>query len=89
MAFLTMLVNLIFGDAEGVDEPLNPTKVRAAVKQAGPIENFAYNIITGSMADSQLGNILGSFTDKPPMISALTRFGTSSIKMITGDASIA
>lgn len=89
MAFLTMLVTLIFGDAEGVDEPLNPIKVRAAVKKAGPIENFAYNIITGSMADSQLGNILSSFTDKPPMISALKRFGTSSMKMITGNASIA
>lgn len=78
MAFLTFVVNLIFGSAEDVDQPANPTKVYQAVKKAGPIENLTYNVLTGSMSDSQLFNIIGSFTDRPPVISAAQRFATSS-----------
>lgn len=78
MAFLTFIVNLIFGSAEDVDDPTNYAKVYQAIKKTGPVENLAYNVITGSMADSQLFNIVSSFTDRPPVISAVQRFAKSS-----------
>ena len=62
---------------------------KSAVKKAGPTSNLAYNVIAGSMADSQLPNIITSFTDRPPSISSAQRFVTSSMKVITGDASAA
>ena len=88
-AFLTGLVTFLFGLGEDVNEPLNPNKVRAAMKKAGPMESFAYNVISGSLADSQLFNVLGGFTGDPPMITALTRFGTSTWKLMTGDTNLA
>ena len=89
MAFMTVLVTFIFGSALDVDKPLNQKKVLSAVKKAGPTSNLAYNVIAGSMADSQLPNIITSFTDRPPSISSAQRFVTSSMKVITGDASAA
>lgn len=88
MAFLSFLVNLIFGSAEDVDNPADPAAVYKAVKKMGPIENLAYNVITGSMADSQLPNIINAFTDKPPVLSALKRFANTSMNMITGDCNV-
>lgn len=88
-AMLTWLVTFLFGTAEDVDEPLNAQKVRAAVRKAGPLENFTYSVITGSLADSQLQNILGSFTDDPPTVVALQKFGKTTMGLLTGDYSIA
>ena len=89
MMFMTALVTFIFGEITDTNEPLNAKKVSAAVRKMGPVENLTYNVITGSMADSQLGNIIASFGDKPPTIGSLQRFGSSSMKVILGDASIA
>lgn len=89
MALMSLLVTFIFGSAMDVDKPLDPSKVYSAVKKTGPINNLTYNVITGAMADSQLPNIINAFTDRPPVASALSRFATSTMNVITGDASIA
>lgn len=49
-----LLVTLIFGNANDVDEPLDGRKVLAAVRKAGPAQNFTYNVLSGCMADAQL-----------------------------------
>lgn len=89
MAMMTLIVNWIAAGIFDVDKPTDYAAVRRAAKKTGPLESFAYDIITGSMADSQLPNILNSFTDKPPVVSALERFATSSWKVITGDQNLA
>lgn len=88
MAAMTLIVTLIVGNLFDANEPLNVQSVRRAAKKVGPFQSFAYDVITGSMADSQLPNILNSFTDRPPVVTAVQRFGTSSWKVITGDANV-
>ena len=88
-AMLTFLVNILFGLGEDVDEPWKSKKVREAVRKAGPVENFTYSVITGSLADSQLQNVLGAFTDDPPTITAVTKFCKTSMGLMTGDMSFA
>ena len=88
MAVMTFILTLIAGNLFDANEPLSKESVRRAAKKIGPMQSFAYDVITGSMADSQLPNILNSFTDRPPVVTALQRFGTSSWKVITGDANI-
>lgn len=88
MAAMTFILTLIAGNLFDANDPLSKESVRRAAKKIGPLQSFAYDVITGSMADSQLPNILNSFTDRPPVVTALQRFGTSSWKVITGDANI-
>ena len=88
MAAMTLIVTLITGNLFDAKEPLSVQSVRRAAKKVGPFQSFAYDVITGSMADSQLPNILNSFTDRPPVVTAVQRFGTSSWKVITGDANV-
>jgi hypothetical protein len=45
MALLTLLVTFITGEFADVDKPLDGSKVRAAVKNMGPGEQLAYNVI--------------------------------------------
>lgn len=89
MGLMIFLTNIIFGNIEDVKNPgINPSKVYQAVKKTGPIENLVYNVINGSMSDFMFTNIINSFTDKPPVISAANRFITSSMNLITGNSSI-
>ena len=89
IGLMIFLTNLIFGNIEDVKNPgINPSKVYQAVKKTGPVENLVYNVINGSMSDFMFTNIINSFTDKPPVISAVNRFVTSSTNLITGNSSI-
>lgn len=73
---------------EDVNNPLSQRAVYSAMRKAGPVESLAYNVLAGSMADFSLPNILGSIADKPPVISAITKFATTSMNLITGDSSV-
>ena len=84
MALLTLLVTFITGEFADVDKPLDPNKVRAAVKTMGPAEQLAYNVVWGSLQDSQFHNIIGNFAQSPPLWNQVTRFGTSTWQVVTG-----
>ena len=89
IGLMIFLTNLIFGNIEDVKNPgINPSKVYQAVKKTGPVENLVYNVINGSMSDFMFTNIINSFTDKPPVNSAVNRFVASSMNLITGNSSI-
>ena len=88
MALLAILVTFITGEFADVDKPLDASKVRAAVKTMGPGEQLAYNVIWGSLQDSQFHNIIGNFAQSPPLYNQVTRFGMSSWQVITGKHSV-
>lgn len=88
LGLMTFLVTYIFGTMEDVNNPLSQRAVYSAMRKAGPVESLAYNVLAGSMADFSLPNILGSIADKPPVISAITKFATTSMNLITGDSSV-
>ena len=83
MMLLTLLVTFITGEFADVDEPLNAQKVRNAVKMMGPTEQLAYNVVWGSLKDSQFQNILGNFAQNPPVVTQVQRFVTSNWQVIT------
>lgn len=92
MAFMTLIINMILSNWLEIDNPklLNNSKFRSQLRaKANPLEGFTYDVITGSLADSQLPNILNSFTDRPPMITAVQRFVKSSYDVIIGDQNLA
>jgi hypothetical protein len=54
----------------------------------GPAEQLAYNVIWGSLQDSQFHNILGNFAQSPPLWNQVTKFGTSTWQVVTGKHSV-
>ena len=88
MGLLTLLVTFITGEFADVDKPLDGNKVRAAVKNMGPGEQLAYNVIWGSLQDSQFHNIIGNFAQSPPLWNQVSKFGISSWQIITGKHSV-
>lgn len=88
MMLLAFLVTFITGEFADVNEPLDPSKVRAAVKKMGPTEQLAFNVIWGSTQDSQFQNIVGAFTQNPPMVTQVTRFLNSSWQVMSGTHTI-
>lgn len=88
MALLAILVTFITGEFAEVDKPLDANKVRAAVKKMGPAEQLAYNVVWGSMQDSQFQNILGNFAQNPPLVTQIQKFATSNWQVITGQHSV-
>lgn len=88
MMLLTLLVTFITGEFADLDEPLNERKVRNAVKTMGPAEQLAYNVVWGSLQDSQFQNILGNFAQNPPMVTQISRFVSSNWQVITGKHTI-
>lgn len=88
MMFLSLLVTFIFGKSLDVDKPFNSAEVYKEVKKMGPLKNLTYNVLSGALTDSQLQNILGSFTSKPPILSSAQRFISSSANVLTGDISM-
>lgn len=88
MMLLMLLVTFMTGEFAEVDEPLDGNKVRAAVKKMGPGEQLAYNVIWGSLQDSQFQNILGQFAQNPPLVTQIQKFGTSNWQVITGQHSV-
>ena len=84
MAILSMITTFITGEFADVDEPLNAYKVRAAVRNMGPIDQLTYNVIWGSMQDSQPQNILGNFAQQPPLVTQIAKFVTSCNQIVTG-----
>lgn len=96
MAFMMFLVTFVFGKGLDAKHPLNPTEVGRLVRNAGPIEQIAFNVIQGSTVDAQFyglgaGNsgILQSMAADPPFLTAISRFATTNMKMITGKQSFA
>lgn len=51
--------------------------VASKMRAQDPYGQLTYNVLAGSFVDSQLPNIVQSFTDKPPVAVALERFATS------------
>lgn len=88
MMLLAFLVTFLTGEFADVDEPLDQSKVRAAVKRMGPVEQLAFNVIWGSTQDSQIQNIVGSFMQNPPMYTQLVRFTNSTWQVLTGSHSV-
>lgn len=88
MMLLAFIVTFITGEFADVDEPTNPAKVRAAIRKMGPVEQLTYNVLWGSTQDSQINNIIGNFTQNPPLITQIQRFGTSCWQAVTGTHSI-
>lgn len=85
MMLMTLLVTFLTGTLADVDEPLNEAKVRSAVRNRGPIDQLTYNVIWGSLQDSQFHNILGNFAQNPPMVTQISKFLKSSWQVIAGD----
>lgn len=54
----------------------------------GPTEQLAFNVIWGSTQDSQFQNIVGAFTQNPPMVTQVTRFLNSSWQVMSGTHTI-
>lgn len=88
MMLLAFIVTFITGEFADIDEPLDTSKVRAAVKKMGPIEQLTYNVLWGATQDSQFNNIIGSFAQNPPLITQVQKFGTSAWQVVTGTHSI-
>ena len=84
MGLLTLLVTFLTGEFADVDKPLDASKVRAAIRNMGPAEQLAYNVVWGSLQDSQFHNIIGNFAQSPPLWNQLSKFGVSSWQVITG-----
>ena len=88
MMLLAFIVTFITGEFADLDEPMDQSKVRAAVKRMGPAEQLAFNVIWGSTQDSQFQNIVGAFTQNPPMVTQVTRFLNSSWQVLSGQHTI-
>ena len=54
----------------------------------GPIENLTYNVIAGSIDDFQLTNILGSFANRPAVLTSAQKMVVTSMNVITGKANM-
>ena len=85
MMLMTLLVTFLTGTMADVNEPLNESKVRNAVRNMGPVEQLTYNVVWGSLQDSQFHNILGNFAQNPPMVTQVSKFLKSSWQVIAGD----
>ena len=88
MGFLGLLVTFIFGSAFDLDNPASRSEVRKALRDMGPIENLSYNVIAGSIDDFQLTNILGSFANKPALLTSAQKMVATSMNVITGKANM-
>lgn len=91
MVLMGILVNFIFGniyDIEKKDKQLYATTVRRQIRDVDPTGQLLYNVLTGSFLDTQLPQILGQFTDRPPVITAATKFGQSTLKLFEGESSL-
>lgn len=87
--FMLMLVNTIFGNTADVENPaLNPSKVRTAMGNKGPLESLSYNVLAGALQDSQLTNILGSFAQDPPLVSNMQRLIKTTGNMMFGKSNV-
>ena len=85
---LGLFVTFIFGSAFDLDNPASKNEVRKALRDMGPIENLSYNVIAGSIDDFQLTNILGSFANKPALLTSAQRMVVTSMNVITGKANM-
>lgn len=88
MGFLGLLVTFIFGSAFDLDNPASKNEVRKALRDMGPIENLTYNVIAGSIDDFQLTNILGSFANRPALLTSAQKMVATSMNVITGKANM-
>ena len=88
MGFLGLLVTFIFGSAFDLDNPASKNEVRKALRDMGPIENLTYNVIAGSIDDFQLTNILGSFANRPALLTSAQKLAVTSMNVITGKANM-
>lgn len=88
MSFLTTFVLGNIFNIEKKDGELYTKTVVKQVRDIDPGSQLLYNVLVGSMADSQLPNLVSSFTDKPPVIGAVSKFATSSFKLMTGDSNL-
>lgn len=96
MALLMFLATFVFGNVVDADNPWNPAEVGRKIRDYGPLEQLAYNVIQGSTVDAQFigmagGNngILQSMGANPPLLTAIKRFSTTNMKMIQGKQSLA
>lgn len=88
MMLMEFLVTFVFGsifEVEHKDGKRYKAEVRQAMRKVDPGSQLLYNVLIGSFADSQFPNVIGSFTDKPPVLMAAQRFGRSSWNLITDD----
>lgn len=96
MALLMFLATFIFGNIVDADHPWNPVEVGRKIRDYGPVEQLAYNVLQGSTVDAQFigmagGNngILQSMGANPPLLTAIKRFSSTNMKMIQGKQSLA
>jgi len=81
MMLMGFLTTFIFGnifDIEKKDHETYAKTVSKSIRELDPGAQLMYNVLVGSVADSQFPNIIQSFTDKPPLIGAASRFAISS-----------
>lgn len=83
MCLLEILAQFIFGSAVGA-KSMKRQDIYAQIKKSDPITQLAYNVVTGSFQDSQFFNVLGNFTQAPPMITSAQRFARNTMATLTG-----
>ena len=90
------LATFVFGNIVDAKNPWNPTEVGKKIRDYGPLEQLAYNVIQGSTVDAQFigmagGNngILQSMGANPPLLTAIKRFSSTNMRMIQGKQSLA
>ena len=96
MALLMFLATFVFGNIVDAENPWNIAEVSRKIRDYGPIEQLAYNVLEGSTVDAQFigmagGNngILQSMAANPPLLTAIKRFSSTNMKMIQGKQSLA